>query len=67
MVNEEGRLSRYTVIINGNFGYCSMQVKGRSYTNAEAIAKEQYKVENPEDTDVGCAGVIKGWHEVWGA
>lgn len=62
-----GRLGRYTVIINGDYGYQSKHVKAHSYAKAEEVAKEEYKKENPEDKDVGCAGIIRGWHVVWGA
>ncbi len=64
---KNGRLGRYTVIINGDYGYRSKHVKARSYAEAEEVAKEEYKKEFPKDEDVGCAGIIRGWHVVWGA
>ncbi|AMM43981.1 hypothetical protein FDG95_gp561 [Pectobacterium phage vB_PcaM_CBB] len=64
---KNGRLGRYTVIINGDYGYLSKHVKAHSYSEAEEVATEEYKNENPEDKDVGCAGIIRGWHVVWGA
>lgn len=56
---------RFTVVINGDFGYSDYQVKAVDWKQAKEIARVLHLKHNPEDRDVGYAAVIAGWPAVW--
>ncbi|MBC3214776.1 hypothetical protein [Serratia fonticola] len=58
-------IKRFTVVIAGNSGYRSYQVKAECWEEAEEKGREAHKDEHPSDAQPGCAAVIAGWPTVW--
>jgi len=58
---------RFTVVISGSSGYRTYQVKANDWKEADKIAIDLHRSEEPEEPEyeIGTAAVIAGWPKVW--
>lgn len=58
---------RFTVVISGSSGYRTYQVKANDWKEADQIAIDLHRSEEPDEPEyeIGTAAVIAGWPKVW--
>ena len=58
---------RFTVVISGSSGYRTYQAKANDWKEADKIAIDFHRSEEPEEPEyeIGTAAVLAGWPKVW--